>query len=316
MKYCLMAHSLHDIGVWKVRPKWIVFLIKLNKLSSRFNLRFIHKEIKPMTNKNLNFALEVKKEIVNANIKPYLLNESQTLFHALQAFENNENKFVVVIDENGKYTGVLNEDSVRKAIVQTCSLETELKNLSGKNIPCIDMRQGFDDVCEFFRNENSLFLCIVDFNHNPINIITRDQFHSFMLENGVYSYDYDFFKLQKAHKPDHIYNRPWGFYKTIHENDFNQTKIITLFPKEEISLQKHKQREEYWTIIKGQGVMILDNHFYRVLPGDQVFIPIDVVHQIKNSSDDENLMLAEIQLGEYFGEDDIVRIRDKYKRQI
>ena len=54
-----------------------------------------------------------------------------------------------------------------------------------------------------------------------------------------------------------------------------------------------------------------DSDVYGV--GDVIQIPTLAKHQPKNIGD-EDLIFVEIQLGEYFGEDDIVRLEDKYGR--
>ena len=110
-----------------------------------------------------------------------------------------------------------------------------------------------------------------------------------------------------------IYNRPWGFYKSTILSSHAQAKIITVFPHCEISLQEHQRREEHWVVIKGRGRVILGESLLNVYPGKYIFIPKRCKHQIVNDSD-ENIIFSEIQLGDYFGEDDIVRYSDKYGR--
>ena len=111
-----------------------------------------------------------------------------------------------------------------------------------------------------------------------------------------------------------IYNRPWGFYKSTILTSHAQGKVITLFPKSELSLQEHKKREEHWVIIKGKGKMILGESILDIYPGKYIYIPKGCKHQIINDGD-ENIILSEVQLGEYFGEDDIIRHNDKYGRK-
>lgn len=111
-----------------------------------------------------------------------------------------------------------------------------------------------------------------------------------------------------------VFPRPWGFYKSTLLAEHVQSKIITVFPKGELSLQKHKKREEHWIIIKGEGKIILEDSILKVEQGRYVYIPKGCKHKLINSSLKENLILAEVQLGTYFGEDDIIRYEDKYGR--
>ena len=107
--------------------------------------------------------------------------------------------------------------------------------------------------------------------------------------------------------------RPWGNYEVLMERPGYKVKNITVLPKGEISLQRHSHRDEHWYIVKGKGVVTKNESEIRVLAGDSVDIPVNEVHRIKNI-DNENLVFIEIAQGDYLGEDDIVRIEDKYGR--
>ena len=135
-----------------------------------------------------------------------------------------------------------------------------------------------------------------------------------LLENISFDLKYNFSAFDHYVLEHEIYNRPWGFYKSVILTSNAQAKIITVFPGEELSLQEHKKREEHWIIIKGRGKLILDESLSDIFPGKYIYIPRGCKHQIINNSD-ENIVLSEIQLGEYFGEDDIIRYADKYGRK-
>ena len=112
-----------------------------------------------------------------------------------------------------------------------------------------------------------------------------------------------------------IYNNPWGFYKSTLLSDYVQSKILTIFPGEQLSLQEHKRREEHWIIIKGNAKAVLGESIINIFPGQHIFVPKGCKHQIINNST-KNLVLCEVQLGDYFGEDDIKRYKDKYGRKV
>ena len=79
------------------------------------------------------------------------------------------------------------------------------------------------------------------------------------------------------------------------------------------SYQYHHKRSEIWVIVKGTAEVKLDGEVKPYGVGDIIHIPVKSKHQAKNIGDDD-LVFIEVQLGEYFGEDDIVRLEDKYGR--
>ena len=107
--------------------------------------------------------------------------------------------------------------------------------------------------------------------------------------------------------------RPWGNFVSIAENEDFKVKIISIKPKQSISYQYHFKRSEHWIIVKGFGELTIDDETTLVKKNDQIFIPLKSKHKIKNSGK-QDLIFVEVQTGEYFGEDDIVRISDEYGR--
>lgn len=108
--------------------------------------------------------------------------------------------------------------------------------------------------------------------------------------------------------------KPWGYYKNLYEkeNEF-KVKIIKVNKGEQISLQLHHYREEYWTIIEGKGEIIIEDKRSIAEKGMQFYIPKNVKHQIIASMDFDIIFL-EVQMGKTLSEDDIIRVEDKYKR--
>tara|TARA_B100001250_G_scaffold414406_1_gene452586 strand:- start:3112 stop:3462 length:351 start_codon:yes stop_codon:yes gene_type:complete len=109
------------------------------------------------------------------------------------------------------------------------------------------------------------------------------------------------------------YKRPWGTYKVIYHEPSFKLKRIEVNPGHRLSYQYHKKRSEVWTIVKGSGEIIIDGNKRLVKYGDCVIIHQNSKHRIANNSDTP-LVFIEVQTGSYFGEDDIVRIEDDYKR--
>ena len=110
-----------------------------------------------------------------------------------------------------------------------------------------------------------------------------------------------------------VYERPWGTYRTIEHKDNYQLKKITVNPNQRLSLQYHYKRDEHWTVIKGKGVVQLDDKEYELGLNETIFIPKKAKHRMTNRSD-EIVEFIEIQIGDYLGEDDIVRVEDDYGR--
>lgn len=108
--------------------------------------------------------------------------------------------------------------------------------------------------------------------------------------------------------------RPWGTYEVLLDDDNCKVKKISIKPGESPSYQYHHKRAEDWIVIQGKGVVRLDKEEFEVFPGKVVHIPVLAKHSIKNTCQEEMLVFIEVQTGDYFGEDDIVRLEDKYGR--
>lgn len=111
-----------------------------------------------------------------------------------------------------------------------------------------------------------------------------------------------------------IHNRPWGYYEILAVNDYSQTKEIRVLPNEKLSLQSHHRREESWTVTNGVGTVQLGDEIIEIKKGSTLYIPRECKHRLTNTDPKETLVVIEVQLGDYFGEDDIVRYDDVYGR--
>ena len=108
-------------------------------------------------------------------------------------------------------------------------------------------------------------------------------------------------------------SRPWGTFENILDSESCKVKKIVILPNQQPSYQYHHKRTEVWVIVKGAGVVTIDDKAQEVRPQSVVVVPALAKHRIKNTGV-ENLVFIEVQLGTYFGEDDIVRISDDYGR--
>lgn len=107
--------------------------------------------------------------------------------------------------------------------------------------------------------------------------------------------------------------RPWGFYTILLDQDNCKVKKIVINAGQAPSYQYHFKRNEHWIVTSGSGTLKLDDKEIQMKEGDSIFIPKLSKHQFKNTGEIP-LEFIEIQTGEYFGEDDIIRLEDKYGR--
>ena len=112
------------------------------------------------------------------------------------------------------------------------------------------------------------------------------------------------------HKRAH---RPWGYYESIDAGDRFQVKRIVVTPGGILSLQKHRHRAEHWVVVRGTAEVTIGEKVRAVHENESVYIPIGSVHRLANKGKIP-LELIEVQTGSYFGEDDIERLDDVYKR--
>lgn len=106
---------------------------------------------------------------------------------------------------------------------------------------------------------------------------------------------------------------PWGSYEIILENSYLKIKKLYISKNKRISYQYHEYRTEHWLVVKGTATIKLNGKIFELHVGDSVDIKKLDHHFIGNFTN-EKLVIIEVQLGTYFGEDDIVRIDDPYFR--
>ncbi len=120
--------------------------------------------------------------------------------------------------------------------------------------------------------------------------------------------------LPAATQHEHLFDvRPWGRYEVLAAPDHFKAKVITVQPHARLSYQSHEHREEHWIVVHGAGQVVLDGVTRDVNTGDHIFIAKGCRHRVINPHDSD-LQFVEVQLGSYFGEDDITRYQDDYKR--
>ena len=108
-------------------------------------------------------------------------------------------------------------------------------------------------------------------------------------------------------------HRPWGHYHVLLDETDHKVKQITVAPGKRLSLQRHHRRSEHWYVVRGAGVVTCGEAEIPVAPGAAVNIDRGAAHRIHNTGG-EPLVFIEVQRGDYFGEDDIVRLEDDFGR--
>lgn len=108
-------------------------------------------------------------------------------------------------------------------------------------------------------------------------------------------------------------HRPWGSYTILEKSEGYKIKRIVVRPKKRLSLQKHVKRSEHWVVVNGTALVTVGDREFTVLENESTYIPKGEIHRLTNPGE-EDLVVIEAQVGDYLGEDDIIRIEDDYRR--
>lgn len=110
-------------------------------------------------------------------------------------------------------------------------------------------------------------------------------------------------------------DRPWGqWIEFDHVKDHQyRTKRLMVLPGERLSYQKHKHRDEVWTVADGVATVVLDGREFRLRRQETIRIPAGTAHRLWNK-ESVPLYVVEVQFGKILREDDIERLEDDYGR--
>ena len=125
----------------------------------------------------------------------------------------------------------------------------------------------------------------------------------------------DILKQRKDTRADYhmtVY-KPWGSYTILEDSDTHKVKRLTVLPGQRLSLQMHYRRSEHWIVVGGTANVMLGDIEHIIKTGESIFIETEEKHRLSNTGD-TLLEVIEVQNGQYFGEDDIVRFDDDYIR--
>ena len=107
--------------------------------------------------------------------------------------------------------------------------------------------------------------------------------------------------------------RPWGMFENLLDSAACKVKRLTVDPGHHLSLQYHHKRSEHWVVVAGTATVQLGDDRHTLEAGHSIDIPLGAHHALGNDTDDP-VVVIEVQMGSYFGEDDIVRVSDPYER--
>ncbi len=107
--------------------------------------------------------------------------------------------------------------------------------------------------------------------------------------------------------------RPWGRFELIDGGERFQVKHIVVAPGESLSLQVHHHRAEHWVVVRGIAEVTCGDKTFQLQENESTYVPLGVAHRLSNPGT-VPLEIIEVQSGDYLGEDDIVRLEDRYGR--
>lgn len=128
--------------------------------------------------------------------------------------------------------------------------------------------------------------------------------------------EYDAFQARQPKEFPNLYDmpidvksatRPWGEWHVLDVDQGYKVKRLYILPDQAISLQYHVHRSEHWTIVQGEGKVIVDGNIFTIKKGESFHVPKQSLHKITNTHLTEMLIAIEVQMGEICSEDDIVR---------
>jgi len=107
--------------------------------------------------------------------------------------------------------------------------------------------------------------------------------------------------------------RPWGEFHILADMPYTKVKRLIVNPGHRISLQSHKMREEHWVVVRGVATVTIGEQVKELKYGQYIFVPRGAKHRI-TCAGNEPVEIIEVQTGEAFPEEDIVRFEDDYER--
>jgi mannose-1-phosphate guanylyltransferase/mannose-6-phosphate isomerase len=141
-------------------------------------------------------------------------------------------------------------------------------------------------------------------------VLVSDREHVQQVKQVVEQLRDDGHSAARHHQTVH---RPWGSYTVLEDESDCKVKRLTVKPGQVLSLQLHHRRSEHWTVVQGTAKVRVGDKEFLLERNQSCYIPVETLHRLENPTD-ADIHLIEVQCGDYFGEDDIVRLEDRYGR--
>lgn len=247
-------------------------------------------------------------------LREFVTLPSVSILQALKLIDSNKKGFLVVVDEDETVLGTITDGDIRRAFISEKAINDSIQEVYIKKFTYLNDEENVSKAIDVFKSRAIKFLPVLDEKRRLKNIITKSQLHALLLQDIHADLNFDFLSLDEQIVDYEIFQRPWGFYKTTVYNKYFQSKVITVLPKEKLSLQSHSHREEYWIVVHGVGLVQIGESEIEVKCGSSLFVPKGCKHRLTNTDDKESLIITEVQIGDYLGEDDIIRYEDSYGR--
>ncbi len=207
----------------------------------------------------------------------------------------------VVFSRDGKIVAYASESSEVPESGNFLFMDVQTIDLS--DFPGVLEGRGAVDLGHYLvvSEVEDVFVVVTD----DVTVVTREKSLESVFE------DFAEGDRRKVHRTAY---RPWGSYTVLEDAPTHKVKRITVLPKKRLSLQMHRKRSERWTVVRGVARVTLGSEILDLKVGESVFIPVETPHRLENPLEDEILEVIEVQIGEYFGEDDIIRLQDDFGR--
>ena len=270
---------------------------------------------KMMTKEITTFANDIYIDVSNTLLNSGDLTKDEVKLNKTYFEKVRDESIDYAVMENHKTGKVIMYDGYWSDIGSFKALHDHLEKDSNGNVLNGDIK-CIETSNSLIKSENKLVTTLgVD---NLIVIDTRD---TLFIADKEKSQDVKLFvkDLKKENRQETVIHalayRPWGWYINIDGNDHSGSKVkrIGVYPGKKLSLQSHNHRSEHWVVVKGQAKVQVGKDFHLLHKNQSVYIPIGVLHRMENVGD-EMVEFIETQIGNYLGEDDIIRYEDDFGR--
>ena len=263
------------------------------------------------------------------NFCPNILSATQACFEASRTIQTGAAQQILLHEET---FGLIQDDSIDYAVME-----------KAKKVSVVACDMGWTDVGSWTvlgdlvtpdaqGNRITGQVCLHDVNNCTItsdhrlvgavgldNILIVDTPDALLVANQTRAQDvkHIYAKLKKeghdVHKLHRTVHRPWGTYTVLEESASFKIKRIVVKPQASLSLQMHHHRSEHWIVVSGTAEVVNGDNTFLVGTNESTYIPAGHRHRLRNPGMID-LVMIEVQSGQYLGEDDIVRFEDNYGR--